>query len=105
MDFDDYQAAARRTARYPRDRYGVIYPSLGLCGEAGEVAEKVKRHIRSGEPLDREGVVKELGDVLWYLSMVADDLGVPLSEVARRNVEKLGARAERGVIHGSGDDR
>jgi len=102
MTFDEYQEFARSTAIYPTDSK-VIYPTLGLCGEAGEVAEKVKKHMRDGKTL--VGVGLELGDVLWYISALADDLGVTLEEVAQANVDKLKSRMERGKISGSGDHR
>jgi NTP pyrophosphatase (non-canonical NTP hydrolase) len=110
MQFNEYQEAASRTAGYPTPG-GIpfIYPTLGLAGEAGEVAEKIKKVIR-----DEGGVVseqkrteiqKELGDVLWYVSEVARQLGLKLDDVARLNIEKLASRKERGVISGSGDNR
>ena len=102
MTFDEYQEFARSTAIYPTDSK-VIYPTLGLCGEAGEVAEKVKKHMRDGKSLD--GVGLELGDVLWYISALADDLGVTLEEVAQANVDKLKSRMERNKIKGDGDNR
>ena len=102
MNFDEYQKFARSTAIYP-DECKVVYPALGLCGEAGEVAEKVKKNIRDGKSLD--GVGLELGDVLWYISALADDLGVTLEEVAQANVDKLTSRKERNMIGGSGDNR
>ncbi len=102
MNFNEYQKLARSTAIYPEE-YKVIYPALGLCGEAGEVAEKVKKNIRDGKSLD--GVGLELGDVLWYISALADDLGVTLEEVAQANVDKLTSRKERNMISGSGDNR
>ena len=102
MNFDEYQKFARSTAIYP-DECKVVYPALGLCGEAGEVAEKVKKNIRDGKSLD--GVVLELGDVLWYISALADDLGVTLEEVAKTNIEKLQSRMERNKIKGDGDNR
>jgi NTP pyrophosphatase (non-canonical NTP hydrolase) len=102
MTFDEYQEFARSTAIYPED-CKVIYPTLGLCGEAGEVAEKIKRHLRDGKTLF--GVGLELGDVLWYISALADDLGVTLEEVAQANVDKLRSRMERGKLGGSGDER
>ena len=102
MTFDEYQEFARSTAMYPED-CKVIYPTLGLCGEAGEVAEKIKRHLRDGKTLF--GVGLELGDVLWYISALADDLGVTLEEVAQANVDKLRSRMERGKLGGSGDER
>ena len=102
MTFDEYQKFARSTAIYPKE-CKVTYPTLGLCGEAGEVAEKVKKNIRDGKSLD--GVGLELGDVLWYISALADDLGVTLEEVAQANVDKLTSRKERNMIGGSGDNR
>ena len=112
MTLDAYQDAARSTARYPQEA-ALLYPVLKLAGEAGEVAEKLGKAMRDGgwrpgEPLSeelRDALVKELGDVLWYVASVAVDLGSSLDEVAERNVAKLADRAERGVIHGSGDDR
>ena len=102
MNFDEYQKFARSTAIYP-DECKVVYPALGLCGEAGEVAEKVKKNIRDGKSLD--GVGLEVGDVLWYISALADDLGVTLEEVAKTNIEKLQSRMERNKIKGDGDNR
>lgn len=111
MDFNDYQKAASETAQYP-DRfgtYGLTYTTLGLNGEAGEVAEKVKKLLRdkSGQ-IDEEFVTnlrKELGDVLWYLAETATQLGFTLNDVAEENVNKLRSRKERGVIQGNGDNR
>lgn len=103
MTFNDYQAAAKKTAIYP-EQHRVIYPALGLAGEAGEVAEKVKKWIRDGN-LDPDAVKKELGDVLWYVAAVASDLGLTLDDVASANVQKLESRAARGTLGGSGDNR
>ena len=102
MTFDEYQEFARLTAVYPED-VKVVYPTLGLCGEAGEVAEKIKKHMRDGRSL--VGVGLELGDVLWYISALADDLGITLEEIAQANVDKLASRMERGKLGGSGDER
>jgi len=102
MTFDEYQEFAKTTAIYS-DNAKVVYPTLGLSGEAGEVAEKVKKNIRDGKSLD--GVGLELGDVLWYISALADDLGVTLEEVAQANVDKLQSRKDRDKIGGSGDNR
>ena len=108
MDFQDYQSKARETAIYPRE-YSVLYPILGLCGEAGEVAEKIKKVIRDkgGEfdETDRMNIRKELGDVLWYMAQICSDLDLRLESVAIANVEKLRKRKENGTISGSGDDR
>ena len=108
MDFQDYQQKARETAIYPRE-YSVLYPTLGLCGEAGEVAEKIKKVIRDngGEltEFDRMNIRKELGDVLWYVAQICSDLDLRLESIAVANVEKLRLRKENGTISGSGDDR
>jgi NTP pyrophosphatase (non-canonical NTP hydrolase) len=101
LTFNAYQKAARRTAIYT-DR--ITYPTLGLCGEAGEVAEKIKKFMRDGVLNDKE-VAKELGDVLWYIANLAEDLGYDLAEIADMNLEKLADRKNRGVIRGSGDNR
>ena len=109
MDFNEYQKLARRTAVYPNIDTNLVYPVLGLCGESGELAEKVKKMMRddNGQLTDerREAMIKEAGDVLWYLSQLSAVLGVPFEEVARRNIEKLAARYAVGTIHGSGDNR
>ena len=102
MTFDEYQEFARLTAIYPED-VKVVYPTLGLCGEAGEVAEKIKKHMRDGRSL--VGVGLELGDVLWYISALADDLGITLEEIAQANIDKLASRMNRGKLGGSGDER
>lgn len=102
-DFNDYQKEAKMTAVYP-ENMGLVYTALGLTGEAGEYAEKIKKYIRDGV-LDDKLAAKELGDVLWYLAMAADELGYDLSEIALMNLEKLRDRQERNKIGGSGDSR
>ena len=111
MTFDEYQEFAKTTAIYP-DNAKVVYPTLGLSGEAGEVAEKVKKNIRKskfgsfefyGNELD--DIAKELGDVLWYVSALASDIGYSLEDIAQMNVEKLKSRQERNKIEGEGDNR
>lgn len=104
MEFKDYQSLAKTTAIYPENAK-IFYPCLGLAGEVGEICEKVKKHIRDGRVLDKEDLTKELGDVLWYLSALAGDLGIDLEDVAKTNYEKLKSRMERNVISGSGDNR
>jgi NTP pyrophosphatase (non-canonical NTP hydrolase) len=107
--FSDYQMNSRKTAVYPMAGDNLLYPTLGLCGEAGEVAEKVKKMIRddggvlSGER--RAALSKELGDVLWYVSQLATEADLDLDEIAESNLEKLLSRQERNVLHGSGDNR
>jgi NTP pyrophosphatase (non-canonical NTP hydrolase) len=106
MEMNQFQERAKKTAVYPA-WYGIPYATLGLTGEAGEVAEKVKKMIRDGKSLDeaKAGIVDELGDVLWYVAALASELGVSLSNVALRNIEKLAEREAKGTIHGEGDKR
>lgn len=103
MDFNHYQNKTEETAVYPKDE-AIHYLALGLTGEAGEVAEKIKKSIRDDKDLD-DGMKDELGDVLWYLARLADELGFELDEIADNNLDKLFDRKERGKIHGSGDNR
>lgn len=106
MDFNDYQCWTRTTAIYPEGMMGLLYVSLGLASEAGEVAGKVKKLIRDGDtPEGRDAAIDELGDVLYYLARVADELGVDLVWVAESNKVKLEDRKSRGVLGGSGDNR
>lgn len=103
MDLNAYQREARKTAVYPVE-LGLIYSVLGLTGEAGELANKVKKTIRDGN-VSVDELAAELGDVLWYVSAVADNLGFKLEYIAETNLNKLRNRAERNAIKGSGDDR
>jgi NTP pyrophosphatase (non-canonical NTP hydrolase) len=109
MDLATYQLQSRHTARYPNAGSNPIYPTLGLCGEAGEVADKVKKVIRdrggSFSPEVIEALKLELGDVLWYVAQLSTELGLDLAEVASANLEKLASRAARNVISGDGDQR
>ena len=99
MKFEEYQEAASRTALYPRRMSNLEYPTLGLAGEAGEVANIVKKIQRDhGGVLTDEirGKLKdELGDVLWYISACADELGLTLTQIAEYNVDKLAKRHNR----------
>ncbi len=103
LDLNQYQREARKTAVYPVE-LGLIYSVLGLTGEAGELANKVKKTIRDGG-IDPDELAAELGDVLWYVSAVADNLGFKLEHIAEANLNKLRTRAEKGTLRGSGDDR
>ena len=103
MDFKEYQRKAVSFAIYPAT-HKVLYPTLGLCGESGEVAEKVKKQVRDGV-FNRHEVAKELGDVLWYLTNICNDIGYNLDEIAKLNIDKLSSRKQRNVIKGSGDNR
>ena len=107
-DLDMYQQVAKQTAIYPREQ-AIIYPTLGLTGEAGEVANKVKKIIRDDGNKINEGLVQEIsaeiGDCLWYISVLASDIGIKLSDIANSNLIKLENRKKKGTIHGSGDKR
>jgi NTP pyrophosphatase (non-canonical NTP hydrolase) len=109
MDFNEYQNKSRKTAKYPAIGHPVIYPTLGLVNEAGEVAGKIKKVFRDKEGQiseeTRQALKAELGDVLWYIAQVATELGLPLDEIAEHNIAKLYDRLERGKIHGDGDNR
>jgi len=110
MEMNAYQAAARETAIFPPSQ-GVVYTTLGLAGEAGEVADKVKKVICDGggdffkDPKIAEDIKRELGDVLWYVAVLSAELGHSLDEVASLNIEKLAARSQKGKLGGSGDYR
>jgi NTP pyrophosphatase (non-canonical NTP hydrolase) len=104
--FAEYQAEARKTAGYD-PALKITYPTMGLVGEAGELANKVKKILR-GDANKQElinGIRGEMGDVLWYLSALADDIGVELSEVAAENIQKLRSRQQRDKLRGAGDNR
>lgn len=109
MLLSDYQLRSRATAVYPGAGANLLYPALGLCGEAGEVAEHVKRLVRDdgGEltPQRRAALSKELGDVLWYVAQLASEAGLELDAIAAENLDKLASRRRRAVLHGSGDER
>lgn len=109
MDLNQYQTAALQTALYPNRGQNFVYPALGLCGEAGEVADKLKKVIRDNDGIltdeVRDKVAKEVGDVLWYIANLAYELDYDLNTIAQNNLDKLNSRMERGVIQGSGDDR
>ncbi len=109
LTLNDYQQAAGRTAAYPNRGNNLVYPVLGLASEAGEVAGKLKKVIRDAEGKlsaeQRERLLAEVGDVLWYVAAICTELGAPLEAVARANLDKLALRAERQVIGGDGDDR
>lgn len=115
MKFDDYQ---KEIVKYDIDapekmgdptEPGFMSKVLGLGGEAGEVQEKFKKILRDkGGKMteqDREEIVKELGDVVWYIATIARYLDVPFSKIAEKQLEKAQSRLERGVLHGSGDNR
>jgi NTP pyrophosphatase (non-canonical NTP hydrolase) len=109
MDLNNYQTSALQTAIYPNRGTNFPYPALGLVGEAGEVADKLKKVIRDNDGVltdpVRDAVAKELGDVLWYLAVLAYELDYDLNTIAQNNLDKLASRQERGVLSGSGDNR
>jgi NTP pyrophosphatase (non-canonical NTP hydrolase) len=109
MTFEEYQKLSRQTAFYPDLGKNFIYPTLGLAGESGEVAEKIKKVLRDkGGVIDEETkteIAKELGDVIWYLAQISTELGLSFDEIAAKNIEKLQSRKARGVLPGGGDNR
>ncbi|HLH45669.1 MAG TPA: nucleoside triphosphate pyrophosphohydrolase family protein [Acidimicrobiales bacterium] len=109
MDLDTFQRRARVTAMYPDAGANLVYPVLGLASEAGEVAGKAKKAIRDAggviDPARRSQILDELGDVLWYVAAICDELHASMEEVAASTLVKLASRAERGALQGSGDDR
>jgi len=113
MMFNEYQQRARETAVYPLLNFNLVYPAMGLSGEAGEVCEKVKKYWRRTKYLDPrhmtldEGslIAHELGDVLWYVAAMCSELRINMDEVAQRNLEKLHNRAVNKTLKGEGDER
>ena len=113
MNFDEYQEKALETAEYPNVGSNLVYPAMGLAGEAGEYCDKVKKMWRNKGVMDvsrltigeRIEMVKELGDILWYIAASAKELDVDLSTVAYENLIKLRSRRLRGVIKSEGDNR
>ena len=107
-DFNSYQRSAAGTAIYP-EQHKILYPALGLAGEAGEVANKVKKLVRDGPDNRpdtwREDIASEIGDVLWYCAALATDLNLTLGMIAKSNLRKLHDRKARGVLQGNGDKR
>lgn len=108
MSLNEYQQAALKTAIYPRD-HEIPYLALALNGEAGEVADKVKKVLRDKggrfyQP-DIRAMAFELGDTLFYMALLAKALGYNLSDIAQLNIDKINSRIERGTLHGSGDER
>ena len=108
MDIGEYQVQARAFKKYSND-YKITYPALGLASEAGEVCDKIKKIMRDKDndffDDDRVEILKEIGDCLWYLAMLCDDLMLPLDQAALMNLQKLNSRLARDVIGGSGDNR
>ena len=109
LSFREYQTKSRRTAVYPPIGHNVIYPVLELADEVGEVCGKIKKVFRDKGGVfsveDQQALRDELGDVLWPLTQICTELGLPLEEVAEANLEKLRSRMDRNVIQGDGDNR
>ena len=109
MTIEEYQKLSRETAVYPGAGKNFIYPTLGLAGETGEAVEIIKKVMRDNNGQVSEeaktALVKELGDILWYIAQLATETGLSLDDIANNNIEKLRSRKERGVLHGQGNDR
>jgi NTP pyrophosphatase (non-canonical NTP hydrolase) len=109
QEFNDYQRESRKTWNVIPMDHSIVYPTLGLANEAGEVAGKIKKIFRDKQgqitDADREALKQELGDVLWYLTQICTELDLTLEQVAEANIEKLFSRLERNQIKGSGDNR
>jgi NTP pyrophosphatase (non-canonical NTP hydrolase) len=108
MDFRRYQKESRKTAIYPDLGKNVVYPVLGLVGETGEIAEKIKKYLRGDKKLNfsfKADLEKEIGDVLWYMAQLVTELGLSMDSIASKNISKLKSREKRGVLKGSGDNR
>ena len=107
MDWDQYQAFIRTTKKYD-ERFKLMYPVLGLASEAGEVAGKLKKIFRDHgghvDELQRNRLIDELSDVLWYVTACVDDLDFTLEELAKYNAAKLSERMQKGTIQGDGDN-
>jgi NTP pyrophosphatase (non-canonical NTP hydrolase) len=113
MDFKEYQEKSRVTAVYPNKDNDFMYPTLGLVAEAGEIADKLKKHMRDDgiftprelSPEQKLELAKELGDVLWYISQLCTEMHQDLGDIAQLNIDKLYSRMDRGKLGGSGDNR
>lgn len=109
MNFIEYQHYSRKTAIYPKLGKNFLYPTIGLFGECGEIAEKIKKIIRDKHnkvsKADKMEIKKELGDVLWYISALCSELKLSLNDVAESNISKLQSRKNRNLLHGDGDNR
>lgn len=113
MNFNEYQRKTRLTDKGVGQRHGLeppwLYYALGIAGETGELVEKVKKHFRDYygcmNDQQKKAIIKEMGDILWYIARLADSWQIKFDDVAKENIEKLLSRKERGTIHGEGDDR
>jgi NTP pyrophosphatase (non-canonical NTP hydrolase) len=113
MTFNEYQQRARGTAVYPSCGLNIVYPALGLIGEAAEVSEKIKKYWRKYEDLSaslmteeiRSKIMKELGDVLWYVAAICSEIEAEMDFIAEDNIKKLSDRAKDGTLKDEGDER
>lgn len=110
MTLDEYQKEALVTAVFTKDEFkDLAHWVFGITGEAGEIAEKFKKIVRDKDGIvddaDKEEIAKELGDVMWYLAVLSEHLGIKFDEVGVRNIAKLRSRQKRNKIQGSGDNR
>ena len=105
MNFETYQTEARKTAIYDKLNHSVIYPTLGLSGETGEIANKVQKVLRDNTEFPVDDLSREIGDCIWFLANLAQDLGLSLDTIAKENLKKLKSRQKRNKIRGSGDRR
>ena len=108
MTLNEYQQKALEIETYAPE-YKIIYPTLGLTGEAGECSDKVKKVIRDNNGVFTDEkkieIAKEIGDVLWFCAALANDIGFDLETIGQMNYDKLQSRQKRGMLHGSGDNR
>ncbi len=111
MDFNEYQKQASQTATFEgkQEEFKLMYLALGIAGEAGEIAEKIKKIIRNDNGVvsdeKRDSLKQEIGDVLWYLSQLARVLDIPFADAAQANIKKILDRQARGVLKSTGDTR
>ncbi len=106
MEMNEYQSKSAVSAVYPKVLDGgIFYACIGLSGEVGELLNKVKKIARDNAEPDKEGIKLELGDIMWYVAMVAKEAGISLEDIAMSNIEKLEKRMRNGTIHGNGDER
>ncbi|MBP9727806.1 MAG: nucleoside triphosphate pyrophosphohydrolase family protein [Candidatus Moranbacteria bacterium] len=109
MNFQEYQEQSRKTAIYPKAGDNFVYPVLGIAGESGEVAEKIKKVLREKNGIvdeeTKQEIEKELGDLLWYMSQLASELSISFDGIAQKNIIKTQSRMERGTLLGNGDNR
>ena len=109
MEFNEYQEKAWGTAIYPDRGKNIIYPALWIGGESGEILNKIKKISRDEKNIlnseKKAELIKELGDLLWYIAALATELKINMNDIAEKNIVNLGERKNKGTLHGSGDNR